>query len=223
MINLEFLTGRTTDQLVYFRETKFLVHKDMARNLDKLFKNAAKDGIELSMTSSFRSYEDQRSIWNSKVLGLRAILDSDSNPVDISRKSREEILFLILRWSAIPGASRHHWGTDFDVYDQKALPLNYRIQLIPSEYEEGGPFMKANLWLTKNMEDFGFYRPYKLDLGAIAPEPWHLSYRPLSENFLEELSFTIFLEHLGQSDFLLMDEAKRHSADIYQRFICMGQ
>ena len=32
----------------------------------------------------------------------------------------------ILLWSALPGASRHHWGTDFDVFDRAAVPPDYR-------------------------------------------------------------------------------------------------
>ncbi|RPJ79107.1 MAG: D-alanyl-D-alanine carboxypeptidase family protein [Alphaproteobacteria bacterium] len=219
MSTLEFLTGRTTDHLVPFQGSKFLVHHGMLKDLERLFKSAAVDGIELSMTSSFRSYADQRSIWNNKVQGLRAVLDSNSIPVDISNKSKEEILFLILRWSAIPGASRHHWGSDIDVFDQKALPADYKVELIPSEYEENGPFYKANLWLSQNMSEFGFYRPYEKDIGGIAPEPWHLSYRPLSEHFLEAFSFLMFKKHLEQSDFLLLDEARLNSLLIYDRFI----
>ena len=37
----------------------------------------------------------------------------------------------ILEWSALPGASRHHWGSEFDVFDLAALPEGYRVQLLP--------------------------------------------------------------------------------------------
>jgi len=69
------------------------------------------------------------------------------------------------------------------------------------------------------MDQFGFFRPYRQDKGGVAPEPWHLSYKPLSERFLKELSFEKFELHLMQSDFLLMQEARKFSADIYQRFV----
>lgn len=216
---LDFLTGRTTDQLVSFQGSKFLVHKEMNQALVGLLQRAAQEGIELAMTSSFRSYEDQKMIWNNKAQGKRVVLDSDSRAVDISALTSEELMFLILRWSAIPGGSRHHWGTDIDVYDLKSLPENYKIQLVPGEYQDGGIFSKLDLWLTENMADFGFYRPYAKDAGGIAPEPWHLSYRPLSEHFLQELSFSVFQQHLEQSDFLLMDVVKEHQAQIYKRFI----
>lgn len=219
MKNLEFLTGRTTDQLTAFRDGQFLIHKHAAHDLTRLFQHAADDGVDLAITSSFRSYENQKTIWNNKASGLRAVLDSDSNAVDISQKTKEEILFLILRWSAIPGGSRHHWGTDLDVYDQKSISAEYKVQLVPAEYELGGPFHLASLWLAENMEEHGFYRPYSQDRGAIAPEPWHISYRPLSEALLEQLTFELFMKHLNQSDFLLKEEALKNARDIYHRFI----
>jgi LAS superfamily LD-carboxypeptidase LdcB len=223
MKTLEFLTGRTTDQLVPFEGGPFLVHKNMRDDLCKLVFAAASFGIELTMFTSFRSFEDQKKIWNDKVLGLRPVLDSHSKPIDITTKTKEELLFLILRWSALPGASRHHWGTDFDFFDSRALPTDYKIQLIPSEYEKNGPFYNANIWLLENMGDFGFYQPYAEDNGGVASEPWHLSHSPLSEKFLEDYSYPNFLKHLEISDFLLIDEVKQHSAEIFQRFVQMGK
>jgi LAS superfamily LD-carboxypeptidase LdcB len=84
----------------------------------------------------------------------------------------------ILAWSAAPGASRHHWGTDLDVYDRAALPRAYRLQLVPAEYAADGPFARLTTWLDENMLRFGFYRPYRIDRGGVQPEPWHLSHAP---------------------------------------------
>lgn len=220
MENLKFLTGQSINQLIPFQGGPFLVHHLMAESLDRLIEAAKKDGFDLKMTSSFRSFEAQKSIWNNKASGLKAVLDSDSRPVDLSSKTPQEILFLILRWSALPGASRHHWGTDIDLFDQSNLKADYKVQLIPSEYvTPEGPFYEANLWLSENMDHFGFFRPYAKDHGGIAPEPWHLSFRELSESFLEDLTFDLFLDHLNQSDFLLINEARVHSSEIYQRFV----
>jgi LAS superfamily LD-carboxypeptidase LdcB len=219
LINLSFLTGKTTDQLIPFLDSKHLVHQDMNQDLVNLFGEAKKEGFDLAITSTFRSFETQKIIWNEKSCGKRVVLDSNSFPIDISKKSNTELLFLILRWSALPGASRHHWGSDLDIYDSAAVSTDYKVQLIPSEYENLGPFYQSALWLNKNMERFGFFRPYARDNGGIAPEPWHLSYRPLSENFLKHYTFSKFEEHLLQSDFLLLDEAKTESFEIYNRFI----
>lgn len=219
MIDLAFLTGKATDQLIPFLKSKHLVHREMNQSLVNLFNAAKRDGFDLAITSTYRSYETQKVIWNEKSLGLRKVLDSNSIPIDISSKSGTEILFLILRWSAIPGGSRHHWGSDLDVYDQRAVPADYQVQLVPHEYESEGPFYQSSLWLNENMKDYGFFRPYSLDGGGIAPEPWHLSYRAISDIFLSEYTYDRFLEHLDLSDFLLLEEAQKNSAEIYQRFI----
>jgi LAS superfamily LD-carboxypeptidase LdcB len=221
LIDLAFLTGKTTDQLVSFLDTRHLVHREMNHDLVKLFNAAKKEGFDLAISSTFRSFETQKIIWNEKSQGTRAVLDSNSIPVDLTYKTNVEILFLILRWSAIPGGSRHHWGSDLDIYDHKAVPADYKVQLVPSEYESRGPFYQSSLWLNENMQKFGFYRPYSQDHGGVAPEPWHLSYRPLSESFLTEFTFEKFEEHLNLSDFMLLDEAKNNSFEIYNRFISL--
>lgn len=216
---LDFLTGKTTDQFVLFNDTKHLVHKEMNNDLKKMFEAASKDGFDLDITSSYRSYETQKKIWDNKALGLKPVLDSNSIAVDISTKSKEEILFLILRWSAIPGGSRHHWGSDLDIFDQRAVSPDYKVQLVPNEYEPTGPFYQSTLWLNENMEHYGFFRPYSIDGGGIAPEPWHFSYRPLGDKFLELYTYELFCQHLNSADFLLLEEALKNSAEIYQRFI----
>jgi LAS superfamily LD-carboxypeptidase LdcB len=218
-ITLDFLTGKTTDQLTPFQDGTFVVHKEMLSDITAMFAAAKADGFDLALSSSFRSFDDQVRIWNAKARGQRPVLDSNSVPVDIATKTPEEIMFLIMRWSAIPGGSRHHWGSDIDVYDRKAKPTDYKVQLIPSEYEAGGYFYEANLWLNEHMEDYGFFRPYAIDRGGIAPEPWHLSYRPLSEKFLQSFTFEAFSDHLSKANFDLVAEARRNEAELYQRFI----
>lgn len=156
--NLNLLTGKSIDHLISFNQTSFLVHKEMHDSLSRLFEAGLRDGFELALSSSYRSYETQKTIWNDKVMGKRAVLDSNSNPVDIASLKNDELLFMILRWSAIPGGSRHHWGADIDVYDNKRKPTDYKLQLIPSEYEKGGIFYETSLWLAENMEQFGFFR-----------------------------------------------------------------
>ena len=100
----------------------------------------------------------------------------------------KEIFEAILRWSALPGASRHHWGTDFDVIDGKRLSPEMKVALVPEEFAPGGPFCELHDWLDKNMEGFGFYRPYQTDRGGVSPERWHLSYAPLAKDYLNQLS-----------------------------------
>ena len=83
---------------------------------------AAHDGFNLQAASSWRSFERQLAIWNGKWRGERPLLDAASQPIDALQLSDEARLHAILRWSALPGTSRHHWGTDLDIYDPDCLP-----------------------------------------------------------------------------------------------------
>jgi LAS superfamily LD-carboxypeptidase LdcB len=136
---------------------------------------AAKAGIELAAVSAYRSFAQQEAIWNAKWRGERPVLNRAGESVEMARLNDGERVAAILAWSALPGASRHHWGTEFDIIDRAALPKGYVVQLVPREYAAGGPFEKLGRWLDEHLERHGFHRPYRRDLGGVAPEPWHLS------------------------------------------------
>src|SRR5690606_12745574 len=120
--------------------------------------------------------------------GERALLDDLGNPLNYSTLSPIEIMFSILRWSAAPGASRHHWGSDIDVYDAHTQKPEM-VKLVPSECIENGPAAPMHEWLDSLISQnaaFGFYRPYNTDLGGVSPERWHLSYSPVSRRISEQ-------------------------------------
>lgn len=93
-----------------------------------------------------------------------------------------------MTFSALPGASRHHWGTDFDFIDQAALVgqfQDYQVQLTPDEYNDSGPFAGLHNWLRQHAQDFNFHFPYMDHQGGISEEPWHLSYTPKASEYLD--------------------------------------
>ncbi|MNP04992.1 D-alanyl-D-alanine carboxypeptidase [compost metagenome] len=140
---------------------------------------AAYEGFNLQAASSWRSFERQLAIWNGKWRGERPLLDADNQPLDALQLDDMERLHAILRWSALPGTSRHHWGTDLDIYDPDCLPAGTRLALEPWEYEAGGWFADLGEWLGDHMNDFGFFLPYAKPLEAaqgVAYEPWHISF-----------------------------------------------
>ena len=94
---------------------------------------AAYEGFNLQAASSWRSFERQLAIWNGKWRGERPLLDADNQPLDALQLDDMERLHAILRWSALPGTSRHHWGTDLDIYDPDSLPVGTRLALEPGE------------------------------------------------------------------------------------------
>ncbi|WP_311567832.1 M15 family metallopeptidase [Photobacterium arenosum] len=185
-LTLEQLTGLDESHLCEYQHR--LIHQDVQAALATLQQAATDAGFALTIASAFRSFERQMLIWNNKFNGVRPILDSCSQPLDTSCLSELDKIRAILRWSALPGASRHHWGTDLDVYASNCLPQDTQLQLEPWEYEEGGHQAAFNTWLTDNMGRFGFYRPYAVDLGGVAVEPWHISYFPVSQSLREQLT-----------------------------------
>src|ERR1043166_4934719 len=129
------------------------LHRDAVDAFLALRAAAGAAGFALAILSGFRSFEQQLSIWNRKATGRLAVLDSDARPLDIARLSEAELVFSILRWSALPGASRHHWGTDLDVYDRAATPEGYQVELIPAEVAAGGMFGRLHAWLGERRSE----------------------------------------------------------------------
>jgi LAS superfamily LD-carboxypeptidase LdcB len=172
------LTGRTRAHLVELGEPRGLVHARVRAPFLALRRAALRAGIDLVPASCFRDFDTQVRIWNEKWLGRRALVDRAGRALKAGELKPAARVAAILAWSAPPGASRHHWGTEIDVFDRAAVPAGYRLELTPAEYAAGGPFARLSAWLDAHMQRFGFYRPYARDRGGVAPEPWHLSHAP---------------------------------------------
>jgi LAS superfamily LD-carboxypeptidase LdcB len=188
----------------------------------RLREGALAQGFDLRILSGFRSFERQLSIWNRKARGDLAVLDSHAQPLDAHGLSDRELVFAILRWSALPGASRHHWGTDLDVFDAAAKPEGYEVELIPEEVNSGGMFGPLHDWLDERMstgETFGFFRPYDEDRGGVAPERWHLSHAPSASAFEEGFTRTLLAEVVAAADIELKEVVLGHLDEIYARFV----
>jgi LAS superfamily LD-carboxypeptidase LdcB len=194
------LTGRSTAHVRTLDAAALTLRPDAAAAFLAMAAAARADGLELAAQSSFRDFERQLTIWNGKFLGLRTLNDATGRPVDVRTLNPDERVAAILAWSALPGASRHHWGTDFDVIDRAAIMPEYRVQLEPAEYATGGVFAKLTTWLDAHMHAFGFFRPYVRDLGGVKPEPWHLSYAPAAHQALQEFSVATLRTALESSE-----------------------
>ncbi|KKD62090.1 peptidase M15 [Grimontia sp. AD028] len=183
---LSSLTGQSQDHLCTLAEG-LMLHKEVQADFLALQSSAEKAGFELTIASSFRDFSRQQMIWDNKFNGLRPMLDGDGTPLDASQLSDDDKVRAILRWSALPGASRHHWGTDIDIYARNLLPEDISIQLEPWEYLTGHqkPFFD---WLLVNMKTHGFYLPYREDKGGVAFEPWHISHIPTTKGALDILT-----------------------------------
>jgi len=218
MISAEMLTGRSTEHLAVLSGNHRL--QPAAVVAFQAMQQAAKAaGFDLQPASTFRDFDRQLAIWNGKFCGERPVLDRNSQPMDIQPLSAAERCEAILRWSALPGASRHHWGSDLDVYDPSLLPEGQKLQLEPWEYEAGGYFHPLNLWLTAHMAEFGFYRPFTADQGGVAMEPWHLSYRPLAQEAEHLLTPELLLAAWRDKDVAGATWLVSHLPAIFSRFV----
>ena len=198
------------------------VHRDVVAPFYDLRTAARGQGYELAVLSGFRSFDRQLSIWNRKVRGELPVLDSSGHPLDVRALSERDLVLAILRWSALPGASRHHWGTDVDIYDKAATPAGYEVELIPSEVDPGGIFGPLHQWLDARIasgEAMGFFRPYDVDRGGVAPERWHLSYAPLASTYAAMLTPELLRQTLEGTDILLKDVVLQLLPTIFERFV----
>lgn len=178
-----------------------LLEKNTAAAFLTMQRAAVNDGIDLQICSAYRDFEKQLSIWNAKASGKRVLLNRESKPVSIGKLSSNELVNLILIWSAIPGMSRHHWGTDIDIFDGSRINRE-DLRLISSEYQTNGPCFELDQWLSIHAQDYGFYRPYQPLLSGVSPEPWHLSYFPISAGYLEAYNLQSVKSVLESSDIL---------------------
>lgn len=183
---------------------------------------AAEAGFDLSIASAYRDYHRQQSIWNAKLSGHRPVLDSSGRPLALDQLTPWQRVEAVLRWSALPGASRHHWGTDIDVYDKAAVADDYVVQLTEREVTGAGPFTAMHDWLDTlfiEQPELGFFRPYEKDRGGIAPERWHLSFAPVSGMLQRQLSKQLLLGAIKSSDLHSKEVVIENIDEIYQRFV----
>ncbi len=220
-MNKEKILGLDDNAVIYADLFRVQLHPDVIKPLEDLTIAAAEAGFQLTLASGYRNFSRQLLIWKQKALGLRSVLDSNGQPINIASLTDDEKMWAILRWSALPGASRHHWGTDVDVYDRSTIDVNYQLQLTLEETQADGPFAAFHLWLTKQLTEkrSPFFRPYSIDKGGVAPEPWHLSYAPLANHYYAQLSVSLLREQLLQTDILLKESILRHLDSIFEQYI----
>lgn len=220
-MNQKILLGLDDNAVIHADLFNALLHQDVIQPLEKLYLAATNAGFELAVASGYRNFSRQLLIWNQKALGLRPILSIDGSILDVSQLSDDKKMFAILRWSALPGASRHHWGTDMDVYDKSRIDSSYQLQLTLAETQGNGPFAEFHDWLSQVLQKSHsvFFRPYAMDRAGVAPEPWHLSYRPLAERYYEHYSIDILREQIELTDIQLKKSILENLDEIYERFI----
>ena len=213
------LTGRDCGHIVTLTEPRCLLHAAAVRPFLAMRDAAMRAGFDLAPLSSFRDFERQRLIWNAKYRGERPARDRRGRPVRMSALDPGARVETILLWSALPGASRHHWGSDIDVADGGVIDAGYAPRLEVEEYRRGGPFAALSAWLSANMKRFGFYRPYTRRGSGVQPEPWHLSYAPVSRPALRSMTVRLLAEAITGNGVAGEAEILARLAAIRERYV----
>lgn len=139
------------------------LNKEVYNAFLEMYDAAKKDGINLTILSGTRNFEEQKAIWERKWKKYNAL-----KPTDRAKK--------ILEYSSMPSSSRHHWGTDLD------------LNSLSNSYFSSGKGKTIYNWLNENANNFGFYQVYtSKDNGRTGYnlEKWHWSYLPLASKYLE--------------------------------------
>lgn len=199
---------------------KHQLHEAVVTDFLKLQQAAGNAGVSLDIASSYRSVERQLTIWNEKWTGIRPVLDRDGKQSDIARLGDQQKLETILIWSALPGSSRHHWGTDIDIYDAPAIKdSGNSLQLVPQEYESTGPCGRLKRWMDAHLKDFGFYCPFPGKTDGVAFEPWHISHKAQASIFQSALTPLAMSELINSLEIHGKEIILQNLEWIYPRFM----
>ncbi len=213
------LTGYASNHVQQCEEPRCALHRDALEALQAMRQAALGDGIEMLPVSSFRNFEQQLWIWNAKYNGERILRGRDNRVLDSAALSPAERVAAILIWSALPGASRHHWGSDCDLVDRRMAPHQGPIDLLGEDFAAGGRYAALNDWLETRAADYGFFRPYDQDRGGVLPEPWHLSFAPVAGPALAAMSPELLRSALAQAPLAGKDIVATRLPELFERYV----
>ena len=213
------MTGQARTHIEDVSEPRCALHAHVAAPFLNLRRAALAAGFDLVPISSFRDFSRQLAIWNGKFSGERPMVDASGRPIEVSGLSASERVEAILLWSALPGASRHHWGTDLDLADGNASPPGYRPRLTQEEFSPGGPFGPLAEWLEANAARFGFFRPFRGVLSGVQPEPWHFSFAPVAENARRALRVAVLQKAIAAAQLLGKEAVLERIDELHARYV----
>lgn len=213
------LTGRASSHVVASAEPACALHVHALRPFLNLRRAARAAGFDLKPVSGFRDFQRQLSIWNAKYNGDRPLYDESGRPLDAAQLSPPERISAILRWSALPGASRHHWGSDVDLIDGNAAGAKDRDPLTVAAFSPGGPYAPLADWLHANAARFGFFRPYRGVLSGVQAEPWHFSFAPVAESARRALNVPVLHSALTGAPLMGKEQVMARLDELHARYV----
>lgn len=218
-MNPHELTGQSRTHVVTVADPSCTLHVHAVASFMNLHRAARADGFDLRPVSGFRDFDRQLAIWNGKFTGEKPLLDAAGRAIDATRLSPPERVAAILQWSALPGASRHHWGTDVDLIDANALAPGFRVQLTAEEYSGSGPFAPLAAWLAVHAARFGFFRPFRGVLSGVQAEPWHFSFAPVAETARRALDPSVLRAALVSAPLMGKEHVLSRLDELHARYV----
>ena len=218
-MNPHELTGQARTHVVTVADPSCTLHVHAVAPFMNLRRAARAEGFDLRPVSGFRDFDRQLAIWNGKFSGERPLLDAAGRAIGAAGLSPPERVAAILRWSALPGASRHHWGTDVDLIDANALAPGFRVQLSAEEYSDSGPFGPLAAWLEVNASRFGFFRPYRGVLSGVQAEAWHFSFAPVAETARRALDPSVLRDALASAPLMGKEHVLDRLDELHARYV----
>jgi LAS superfamily LD-carboxypeptidase LdcB len=213
------LTGQLRSHLTAVSDPLCVLHTHVAAPFLALRRAALADGFDVVPQSSFRDFSRQLAIWNGKFSGERPMYGAAGELLDAAQLTAARRVEAILLWSALPGASRHHWGTDVDLIDRRATAPDYRAQLTAQEFAAGGPYAALGAWLQVHAARFGFFRPFRGVVSGVAPEPWHFSFAPVAENARRALTLGVLHRAIAAAPLLGKEEVLGRLEELHARYV----
>lgn len=218
-MNPDELTGQARTHIADVPLPRCALHVHAVAPFLALRRAALADGFDPIPHSSFRDFSRQLGIWNAKFRGDRPMLDASGRLIEVHALTPSQRIDAILLWSALPGASRHHWGTDIDVIDARATAPDYPVKLTPEEFAPGGPYAGLAQWLEVNAARFGFFRPFRGILSGVQPEPWHFSFAPLAEKARRELAPAVLYRAIEAAPLLGKETVLSRLDELHARYV----
>jgi len=138
------------------------LHPEAAKFFNLLMAQKKKDGVQFSVTSTYRPYSYQVDGW--KGSGGTATKKGDGT-------------------AATPGYSPHGWAVAIDIGELANAQATWAASQKP-KLNRGNPAAAAAIrsthpvfaWLAKNGPKYGWYNPARLGPGAGVQESWHWEY-----------------------------------------------
>ena len=155
---------------------KIYLQKETCQKFIEMHQAANKDSISIIINSGARNFYAQKSIWDRKWRAIKRKKKKDTSNLNIENK---KIALEILLKCAMPSTSRHHWGTDIDIFYQSG-----------NEYFDTLEGKKQYHWMKKNAHKFGFQQVYtdknKTQRRGYEEEKWHWSYVPIANKYTKK-------------------------------------